>query len=305
MGKIAFVFSGQGAQYSGMGQALYDGDPAARAVFDRLEQQRPGTLQQCFSGSEAELQRTENTQPCIFALELAAAAALAAKGVRCDACAGFSLGEIAALTHSGAVNLDEGFRLVCLRGRLMQREAEKHDCRMAAVVKLPPETVEALCARYEQVYPVNYNCPGQIAVAGRADQMALLGPAVKEAGGRAIPLKVGGGFHCPFMAPAAEEFAQALTGAAIQHPAIPLYSDYTAQPYTGDYIGLLSKQICSPVRWQALVENMAQAGVDTFIEVGPGKTLCGLIGKTLPEAKLLHVEDPDSLAQTAKEAGIC
>lgn len=301
MGQIAFVFSGQGAQYSGMGQSLYESCSQSAELFQRADAIRPGTSAQCFSGTAEELAQTRNTQPCLFVMELAAAAAAEASGLRPDLVAGFSLGELAALTYAGVFSFEEGFRLVCLRGELMHAETEKTETAMVAVLKLDAETVEQLCANYEQVYPVNYNCPGQISVSGRKDALAEFSKAVKAAGGRAVPLRVAGAFHSPFMAPAAEKFALALGNANFQTPDVPVYSDYTGHVYGEDFAETLAQQISHPVRWQTIVMDMIQNGVDTFVELGPGKTLCGLIGKTDATVKTLHIEDVESLQQTVKE----
>ncbi|MBS6367604.1 MAG: ACP S-malonyltransferase [Clostridiales bacterium] len=301
MGQIAFVFSGQGAQYSGMGQSLCQASGAARAVFAAVDAIRPGTSEQCFTGSKEELSITSNTQPCMFAVELAAARALEEAGIRPSRVAGFSLGEIAALTYAGAVSLEDGFQLVCRRGALMQQAAEAADTGMLAVLKLDNETVEALCSQQPEVYPVNYNCPGQVTVAGLKTSLAALKDAVKAAGGRAVPLAVSGGFHSPFMAPAAQQLEQVLSQMQISAPQIPLYSNYTAQLYEGDYRMLLRQQVCNPVRWQDIVEDMVRQGVDTFIEVGPGKTLCGLIAKTVPTARTWNVESAETLQAVINE----
>lgn len=279
MGRVAFVFSGQGDQYPGMGRALCDNYPAAAAVFDLCDRIRPGTSAQCFNGTEAELRETRNTQPCLFAMELAATAVLQAQGIVPGAVAGFSLGEVVAATVAGAFDNETGFRLVCRRGELMQAQAEKCDAAMAAVVKLTPEQVQALCAQCTDVWPVNFNCPGQITVSGLAAQMPAFSAAVRAAGGRAIPLKVRGGFHSPLMTEAARAFAGELAAAELRQPALPLYSNRTAAPYTGDVATLLSEQICSPVLWEALIRNMIADGVDTFIEIGPGSTLTNMIKK--------------------------
>lgn len=305
MGKIAFVFSGQGAQYSGMGRDLYDHVPASREVFRKLDLIRPETSRQCFEGSKEELSVTANTQPCMFAVEIAAAQALKAAGVECTMTAGFSLGEIAALTYADAVTMEDGFRMVCLRGKLMQESAEKTNGSMAAVLKLDADTVERLCSSYEHVYPVNYNCPGQISVAGLKEELADFSAEVKKAGGRAVPIRVNGVFHSPLMTEAAEKFGKVLYNFDIDEAKITLYSDYTAKPYEGEYRKLLAKQICSPVRWQKIVEDMIEHGVDTFIEIGPGKTLCGLIKKINAEVQILHVEDSESLNHTVKEVLGC
>ena len=277
MGKIAFVFSGQGDQYPGMGKELADQYAAAEAVYEACDALRPGTSAQCFEGTEEELKETRNTQPCLFATELAAASVLMDKGVVPDVVAGFSLGEVAAATVSGMFDLKTGFRLVCRRGELMQREADKFDTFMAAVVKLTAEEVEEICARYPEVYPVNFNCPGQVTVSGLSAQMASFLEDVKAAGGRAIPLKVKGAFHSPFMREAAKAFAEELALASFRERKITLYSNLTAEPYTASAEGLLSGQICSPVQWEKIIRNMIDDGVDTFIEIGPGKTLCNMI----------------------------
>lgn len=279
MGKIAFVFSGQGDQFSGMGKELFEQYPAAKAVFDLCDTLREGTSRQCFEGTADELKETRNTQPCLFAMELAAAEAAKSKGIKAEAVAGFSLGEVVAATVSGTFSKEDGFKLVCRRGELMQCEADKFDTSMAAVVKLTNEQVEEIAARFENVYPVNFNCPSQVTCSGLTEEMAPFIEEVKAAGGRAVPLKVKGAFHSPFMKDAASSFKAEILKAEVKEREIPLYSNKTAKVYGDDVAELLSSQICSPVKWEQTIRNMISAGFDTFIEMGPGRTLTNMIKK--------------------------
>lgn len=301
MGKIAFLFSGQGSQYSGMGQELYSVSPAAKSVFDAADKLRPHTSTQCFSGSLEELTETRNTQPCMFCVELAAANALVESGIHCDLAAGFSLGEIAALTFTGAISFADGFHLVCSRGTFMQEAAGKTDAAMAAVLKLDDETVNRICAEFSEVYPVNYNSPGQVVISAAKNAMEKFSTRIKESGGRILPLKVAGGFHSPFMAPAAERFAEEIKKYTLEAPLIPLYSNVTAMPYDDNLRTLLTKQIVSPVLWTKTINNMIEAGADTFIEVGPGKVLRGLVSRISDTVKIYNVEDENSLQKTIAE----
>ena len=289
MGKIAFVFSGQGDQFPGMGKDLYEKYPVAKNIYDLCDEIRPNTSAQCFNGTEDELKETKNTQPCLFAMELAAASVVIEKGVAPDAVAGFSLGEVVAATVSGAFDNETGFRLVCKRGELMQREAEKFDTSMAAVVKLTPEQVQEVCGKYSDVYPVNFNCPGQITVSGLSSQMTDFFADVKAAGGRALPLKVKGAFHSPFMNEAAKAFGEELKNAEVREQTITLYSNLTAEAYGEDVAELLSAQICNPVQWEKIIRNMIAGGVDTFVEIGPGKTLTNMIKKISADVKAVGI----------------
>lgn len=301
MHRIAFVFSGQGDQYPGMGKDLYEQHPIAASLFQTFEAIRPGTTAQCFTGTEAELQETQNTQPCLFAMELAAAAVLYEQGIFPNALAGFSLGEVAAATVAGIFDEPTGFRLVCRRGALMQQEAERFDTGMAAVVKLPPETVRAICSHYSAVYPVNFNCPGQITVSGLSSQMADFSAEVKAAGGRALPLPVKGAFHSPFMKQAADAFSKELAGIRLHKNSLPLYSNVTADLYTDHAADLLSRQICSPVLWEATIRRMIDDGIRTFIEIGPGKTLSRMIQKTDASVATYSISELPALLAARKE----
>lgn len=287
MAKVAFVFSGQGDQYPGMGADLAQTSEAAENIFAVCDEIRPGTSAMCFEGSAEDLRVTSNTQPCLYAMELAAAEALAERGLQADCVAGFSLGEVVAAAFAGYYSVQAGFRLVMRRGELMQACADRVRTSMVAVLKLSSEKVEELAGHFGQVYPVNYNCPGQISVAGQADQMRKFMAEVRENGGRAVPLKVAGAFHSPFMDGAREPFASAIDEELEKSPigAIPLYSDVTAQPYGENFTELLSSQLCNPVRWEQLVRNMMESGVDTFVEIGPGRTLTNMIHRISADVK--------------------
>lgn len=302
MGKIAFVFAGQGAQHTGMGKDFYDEDTAAKAVFDEAEALRPGTLAQCFEGDEAVLKETKNTQPDMFACEVATAAALTASGIRADVVAGFSLGELAALAYAGAGDFATLFQLVSARGALMQEAAEKQPTAMVAALKLPAEKVEELCAGFANVYPVNFNCPGQVSCSGLAEEIKEFSKALKEAGGRAVPLKVKGGFHSPFMAEAAAAFEKLLADAEFKPLNVPVYANVSGAPYAG-VVETLAQQMAHPVRWEESVRNMVAAGVDTFIEIGPGDALSGMIKRINPDVRRYTCGSMEEFRKIVEEVG--
>ena len=301
MGKIAFLFSGQGAQNVGMGKAFYDTDVTVKALFDACEKRRPGTLSTMFTGPEEALTDTRNTQPCLYLCDLAAAIAAERAGLRAEAVCGFSLGEIPALAYAGAYSYETGFDLVVKRGEAMAKAAAQTPAAMAAVVKLSNADVEKACAGLEGVYPVNYNCAGQVSVSLKAERMEALEQSVKALGGRVIPLKVSGGFHSPFMDGAAAEFAEVLKATDIHAPKITAYSNVTARPYSDEVTAVLSGQINHPVKWEATIRHLAENEFDTFVEVGVGSVLQKLVTKILPGAATFAVNDPASLENAVKE----
>ena len=295
MGKIAFVFPGQGAQYTGMGKDICDNNEVAKEVFLKIDEIRPNTSYQCFEAEINELSVTENTQPCIFAVELALASALKAEGIKPDYLAGFSLGEVTALTFSNVFNFNDGVRFICKRAECMQADTKKADTGMVAVLKLDNKVVEDAAREFKAIYPVNYNSPGQIVVAGDKTELESFSMNITEKGGKVIPLKVSGGFHSPFMEEASNKVFDELDKFKFNLPEIPLYSNYTADIYTDDVKTLLANQIKKPVLWVDIVKNMIDDGVDTFIEVGPGKVLSGLIKKINSDVTIYNVEDSKSL----------
>lgn len=302
MAQVAFVFAGQGAQYPGMGRELYESSSAARAVFDRAEEIRPGTLDMCFSGTSEELTKTINTQPCLFAMDWACAAAAVEAGAQPSMCAGFSLGEVAAAGFAGAMDFDQSFRFVIRRAEEMQACAEKVQGAMGAVLRLTSAQVEDICREFEGgAYPVNYNCPGQTVVACRAEIFDALAARVAAEKGRMMRLKVGGAFHTPWMESASRALAEYLAGQCLKKPDLPLYANLDARLYGENAAELLSRQVCNPVRWQQTIENMADA--DLFVELGAGKTLSGLIKKTLPQARVCNVEKPEDIEKLKEALG--
>ncbi len=300
MGKIAIVFSGQGAQYSGMGKSLYEYSDLSKKLYDYADDLRPGTKEQSFSGTAEELKLTKNTQPCLYLVDLCAALALSEHGIKADAVAGFSLGEIAALAYAGAYSYEDGFKIVTKRGELMQEASEKADTAMAAVLKVDSETVEKICNGIADVYPVNYNSPAQTVVAGTKAAIAEFKEKAKEYPCRVMDLAVSAAFHSPFMNDAAEAFGQYLKNEDIKIPQIAVYANSTGLPYDREPQEMLAVQINNPVKWTQTINNMIKDGYTTFIECGAGKTLSGLIKKISSEVCVYSVENEESLLKTVE-----
>ena len=301
MGGVAFLFAGQGAQHPAMGVDLIEASPAAAEVFAIADEVRPGTSEQCRSASKEELSQTENTQPCVFVHDLAAAAALVPA-----ACAGFSLGEVAALTFAGAFDTRAGFELVCERAALMAAAAERHPGGMRAVIKLDAAQVENLAKQAgEDCWPVNYNSPQQTVVAGPPEALQELDVLVKEAGGRAMKVAVSGAFHSPYMAEATEGLATYIQAGHAPSPLlIPVMANMTAAPYPADpraASDVLANQVSHAVRWVDTLHALQNQGIDTFIEVGPGKTLSGLAKRTLSDVRVYSCETAEQVAAIADE----
>lgn len=315
MSKIAFMFPGQGAQKVGMLKELYDGYAAVRNVFKEADEALGFSMTDLiFKGPEDQLRLTYNTQPAILTCSVAALRVLEENGVHFDVAAGHSLGEYSALVAAGAMNFADAVRTVRQRGRFMQEAVPVGQGAMAAIIALDTEKIRAICsdvakATGECVQAVNFNCPGQVVIAGHAGAVQKAADAMKEAGAkRAIMLAVSAPFHSTLMQPAADRLAEVLDKITISDARVPVYANVTARPETnGDEIRRsLVKQAASPVLWEDTVRNMLADGVDTFVEVGPGKTLCGFIRKVDRKATALNVEDNDSLQKSLaklKEVG--
>lgn len=295
MARVAFLFAGQGSQKPGMGKELAEASAAARKVFDAVDTVRPGTSTQCFEGTKEELSQTINTQPCVFATDLAAAEALAEAGISPEVAAGHSLGEVAALTFAGAFTVAEGTSLIEVRAKAMAECTERHPGAMRAVLKLDRDVVEKLAAEAGEAWPVNYNSPQQTVVAGSVEDCEKLDALVKEAHGRSLKVAVSGAFHSPYMAEAQEALGSYLAEHAPQAPRLPVFANRTGSLYPAepaDIARLLSEQVAHPVQWVSELHAMQDAGIDTFIEVGPGHTLTGLVKRTLEGVRAICVETP-------------
>lgn len=275
MGAVAFLFAGQGAQVPGMASDIKD-VPKVKKLFDLAEGIAPGVVGKMLGGTQEELNRTLLTQPTMFLADLAYAYVKEQELGAPSCVCGFSVGEVPALCFAGALSEEDAFRAIVKRAELMEAYTQRVAGCMLAVVKLPADQVEALCDNVN-THPANYNGALQTVVACRAEAEADFTAKVKEAGGRAMKLRVSGMFHCPELAPEAEAFESFLRTLGWRAPRLPVYANLTAQPYEGDLAHTLALQMRSPVRFTATVANMRAAGVDTFVEVGPGKVLTGLV----------------------------
>ena len=293
-----------------MGKELADAYPESRETFDAADAALSDSLSRtCFEGSDAELALTETTQPAILTVSTAAGRALFSRGVRPEAAAGHSLGEYSAHVAAGTMDFPEAVRTVRERGRFMQEAVPVGAGAMAAILGLDVARVEQLCAEAagdEVVTPANLNGPGQVVVAGHRDAVARVIDGALDAGAkRAIPLPVSAPFHCSLMAPAAERLGPVLADVSFGDPRIPVYANVDAAPVRecNRARRALIEQVTSPVRWQACIESMVADGIDTFVEVGPGRVLSGLIKRIRREVDVYNVCDPEGVERVAVALG--
>jgi [acyl-carrier-protein] S-malonyltransferase len=310
--KLAFIFPGQGSQAAGMGKALHDAFPEARAVFDAVDAalgEKLSTL--CFEGPDEALKLTANTQPAILTVSAAAAAVLAARGIRPDLVAGHSLGEYSALVAAGALSAADAARSVRARGTFMQEAVPAGQGAMSAVLGLDPERVRAICesvqaATGKVVSPANYNEPNQTVIAGDAAAVAEAGLRLKEAGAkRVLPLPVSAPFHCALMAPVKARLEPVLRAVAWAEPSVPVVTNVEAKANreTARIVPLLVEQVTAPVRWIEIVQELGRLGVTRVVEVGPGTVLGGLVRRIEKGIEVHSVSDPASLDKTLTAIG--
>lgn len=294
MSKVAFMFPGQGAQYVGMGKDFYDTYDEAKAVYQLAGEATGLDMESlCFTEND-KLNVTEYTQIAMLATEVAILKVVEAKGIKADVCAGLSLGEYGALAAAKVMELKDLFRLIRMRGLLMQ-EAYPVGGAMTAVLGMDADKIKEICDNTEGIVTIaNYNCPGQIVITGEEEAVGKAAQALSEAGvKRCIPLKVSGPFHSALLEGAGSKLGEELEKVTIQKPQIPYVCNVDATYVTeADRIKeLLEKQVSSSVCWQQSVENMIADGVDTFIEIGPGKTLTGFMRKINKDVKVMNIEN--------------
>ena len=286
-----FMFPGQGSQFPGMAKELYETNPTAREMFDRANEILGFDITEImFDGTAEDLKQTKVTQPAVFLHSVILAKC--SPDFRPDMVAGHSLGEFSALTAAGALDFEDGLRLVSIRAHAMQKACEANPGTMAAILALPAETIEAVCAEVDGiVVPANYNCDGQIVISGAVDAVAEASERLKAAGAkRALILPVGGAFHSPLMQPAAEELAAGIESVEFKTPVCPVYQNVTALPTTdpAEIKKNLLAQLTAPVRWTQSVMNMVEDGAASFTESGPGKVLQGLVSKIAPNQVIVN-----------------
>jgi [acyl-carrier-protein] S-malonyltransferase len=285
------MFPGQGSQFPGMAKELYETNPTAREMFDRANEILGFDITEImFDGTAEDLKQTKVTQPAVFLHSVILAKC--SLDFKPDMVAGHSLGEFSALTAAGALDFEDGLRLVSIRAHAMQKACEANPGTMAAILALPAETIEAVCAEVDGiVVPANYNCDGQIVISGAVDAVAEASEKLKAAGAkRALILPVGGAFHSPLMQPAAEELATGIESVEFKTPVCPVYQNVTALPTTdpAEIKKNLLAQLTAPVRWTQSVMNMVADGAASFTESGPGKVLQGLVSKIAPNQVIVN-----------------
>ncbi|MBE3579202.1 MAG: ACP S-malonyltransferase [Caldanaerobacter subterraneus] len=308
--KIAFIYPGQGAQYAGMGKEIYEKYEEAKEIFERADEALGFNISKlCFEGPEEELMKTENTQPAILTVSVALTRVLQKRGVKPDVTAGLSLGEYSSLVLAEALDFEDAVRLVKKRGKYMQEVVPEGVGTMAAILGLPNEEVEEICRIASEVgvvEPANYNCPGQLVVSGEVKAVERAVELAKERGAKkAVVLAVSAPFHCSMLKEAGELLAKELEKVEIKDLMVPVISNVTADYVQKDKVKeLLIKQVSHPVLWEQSVRKMVEDGVDTFIEIGPGKTLSGFVKKIDRSRTVLNFEDEESLMKALSALGV-